>query len=141
MKSLMSSLPCPLGVLPPMSHERDLVCWNGPLLSIHRANPHEGDNAQWAGCKAWLWCWVDQDIDLKHPERGQSHWLVFWVADHDLQQLEASELSLFHLILPRTPFVFLVDQDNRGDVVAIQRVFSCLLPQDYLPEEDFMLKE
>lgn len=108
----------PLGHL---NYKRDLIYFDGPLLSEFVSDKGE----------VYLKYWCDCDENV-------NRWMVFKIKEQDRLRLVLGVKSLYQAILEQPDhFVFFSDEDERKE--KYQMVMSKNIPQSYLPDEDSFL--
>jgi hypothetical protein len=101
-----------------LRHVRDLVYFDGPLLSQF-VHPN-GDN--------YLYYWCDCDDTA-------NRWMVLRVAESDILRIENLSVPVSTVIPGRSKdgFVYFVDLDSEGTVIGSVLCGPAAIPDDYLP--------
>lgn len=97
---------------------RDLIYYDGPLLSLF-----VDESGQ-----SYLYNWCDCDAQC-------NRWLVFAVAPAALEAYEGGQKSLRSLI-EEAPAWFVVDMDTNAAVQRVWQVQASNLPSSYWPDPD-----
>lgn len=104
-----------------LTWERDLLFFEGPLLSEFTAKNNE----------KYLKYWCDCDDSF-------NRWMFFRIKEEDRLRLVLGELSLLECIIKKvTNFVIFVDENEQSS--AYQLVNLSDIPSEYLPEADAYL--
>lgn len=104
-----------------LTWERDLLYFDGPLLSEFRASNNEKYLKYWCDCN-----------------ESYNRWMYFRIKEEDRLRLVLGELSLLECIKNKsTSFVFFVDENEIKS--EYQLVNLSEIPNDYLPETDAYL--
>lgn len=107
--------------LPELTKERDLIYYDGPLLSLFRDKKNN----------PYLYNWADQDDKY-------NRWIVFKISEEDLTKYLKGTFNLLNLI-KTTEIVFCLDLDNEFKDTKTYLLWTEDIPLDYLPEEDSYL--
>jgi len=105
-------------------HERDLLAYDGPLVSLFRTPAGE----------PILYVWVDVD-------ESANRWLVLRVSERNLIRYTEGRRSLRDLVMnPAERSLCVVDRDRSFSISAQSIARPQNLPQEYVPAEDSFLE-
>lgn len=101
---------------------RDLLYYEGPLLSEYKSSSNEIYLKYWCDCSEIY-----------------NRWYFVKVREKDKLRLVLGELSLFEVFTNQPDdFVFFIDQNQEREQVKM--VFIDAIPEEYLPETDAYLE-
>jgi len=104
-----------------LSWKRDLIYFEGPLLSEFSSSTGE----------TYLKYWCDCDENF-------NRWMFFKIKEQDRLRLVLGEKSIFEVITNQPDsFVFFADENNTNS--TFKMVISTEIPLSYIPEEDSFL--
>lgn len=100
----------------------DLIFYDFPLLSRYTFQD-----------KNYLYYHVDDEDNL-------DTYLIFEVSEYNLFKLASGFISLREVIFDVDDFVFIIDKNQKGDILKIAYLHSTRIIDDYLPEEDSIIE-
>lgn len=100
----------------------DLIYYDLPILSRYTFNE-----------KNYLYYHVDEEDDI-------NRYLIFKINEIDLFELINGSVSLRDTILNVNDFVYLADIDPDNKILKTVMLYSTSISEDYLPDDDSMLK-
>jgi len=100
----------------------DLIFYDFPLLSRYTFQD-----------KNYLYYHVDDENNL-------DTYLIFEISEYNLFKLVSGLISLREAIFDVDDFVFIIDKNQKGDIIKIAYLHSTRIIDDYLPEEDSIIE-